>query len=34
MLTLPDGMLAIARAAQSVPADAYERIFVRSPVIG
>ena len=28
MLTLPDGALAIARAAESVPADAYNRIVV------
>jgi len=28
MLTLPDGTLALARAAQSVPRDAYDRIVV------
>lgn len=28
MLTLPDGMLALARAAKSVPAESYDRIVV------
>ena len=28
MLTLPDGTLALARAAQSVPRDAYDRIVI------